>query len=383
MENYLDNLPTPALVVDVAGVTRNCRNMKNRMAAHGVLLRPHMKTAKTVEVGQLATDAGVGAITVSTLAEAAFFAEHGFLDITYAVVMAADKIAEAADVQRRYDAQLTLLLDNVETSRAVAAAAARETARFATLIEIDTGDHRTGVDPCAEELIELGKTISAADNLELRGVLTHAGQAYECKSRAEVAKVAEEERRGIVLAAERLRQAGFVCDVVSAGSTPTAVCAESLEGITEMRPGNFVYFDLFQHGLGVCGLDDIAASVLATVIGHSRAHNHLIVGAGGIALSKDKSANRFFKDAGFGWVVDALSGERIADLRVGEVDQEHGFIVSDTTVPFERIPIGSRVRILPNHSCMTAAAYSCCYAVDAGAGRVEGVWRRVGGWRWP
>jgi len=302
------DIATPTLILDAARVRANTRAMAERMHDHGVALRPHLKTAKCVEVARLATAGHFGGITVSTLAEAVFFARHGFDDITWAVAMVPAKL-EAAACVRRLGAQLNLIVDSVEVATQLAEGVLATGVDFGVLVEIDTGDHRTGVTPESAVLVEVARVIAAAANLRLLGVLTHAGQVYDCRDCGEAAGVAELERAGVVAAAERLRVAGLPCPVVSAGSTPTAACGQRFDGITEMRPGNYVFYDLFQHGLGVCAPDDIAVSVLATVIG--RADDRVVIDAGALALSKDVGAQRLLPDAGYGWVVDADSGERI------------------------------------------------------------------------
>jgi len=244
-------------------------------------------------------------------------------------------------------------------------------------IEIDCGGHRTGVSWDGNEIIPLARRVHEADHLDLDGVLTHAGHSYHCKSIEDTTKIAEQERIAVVRAAERLRSLGLPCASVSAGSTPTAVHSHSFEGLTEIRPGVYVFYDLSQLGRKCCRADDVALSVLATVIGRQPEHGRLVVDAGALALSKDISANEFLPETGYGWVCDADSMKRISNLRVGRVDQEHGYI--EGNIPFQHIPLGSRVRILPNHACMTAAGHRA-YLVVEGSDRVIDTWDRASGW---
>lgn len=350
--------------------------MSARARAAGVDLRPHLKTAKSAEVAALATAGHSGGITVSTLAEASYFLDHGFRDMTYAVCMVPARVAEAAALARR-GARLGLLVDSVAAVHALDARAHALGASFRVLIEIDSGEHRTGVACDSPLVLDIARALGAARSLELGGVLTHAGQSYACTSVAAVKEVADKERRAVVHAAERLRSAGHACATVSAGSTPTAVHAGSFAGLTEIRPGVYMFFDLAQLGRGSCRMDDLALSVLATVISHQPAHQRLIIDAGGLALSKDTSAHAFIPDAGYGWIVDAETCERISDLRVAVADQEHGY-VEGSSIPYDELPIGSKVRVLPNHACMTAAAYPA-YAVVQGDEVVDH-WGRVNGW---
>lgn len=289
MDRPLAALETPALLLDRDILQRNCARMSERMGAAGVALRPHLKTAKSRAVAQLATQGHFGGITVSTLAEARYFLEGGYRDILYAVGMVPAKAAQAAALQRE-GATLTLILDDAEAARALGEAAQALDARFAVMVEVDTGGGRAGVDPGSPQLLEVARAVHEHPALALTGVLTHAGHSYHCRGAAEIAAVAEAERAGVVRAAERLRAEGLPCPVVSAGSTPTAVHAASFEGLTEMRPGVYVFNDLDQLGIGSCGAEDLALSVLASVIGHNRRTGRILLDAGALALSKDIKA---------------------------------------------------------------------------------------------
>lgn len=375
----LSDIKTPALVLDKAVLERNCAAMAARMAEHGVRLRPHLKTAKSAQVAEIATRGQFGGITVSTLAEARYFGARGLHDITYAVGIVPGKLDEVAALQRD-GLRLTLLTDNRDAIEAVAVRAHELDTDFALLIEIDTGGLRGGVAPESADLIALGRAIEAAERLSLAGVLTHAGHSYHCRSVEEVRAVAEAERRGITAAAERLRAAGLSCDVVSAGSTPTAVHAASLAGVTEMRPGVYTFFDLDQVGIGACAMADIALTVVASVIGHNPRARRVLIDAGALALSKDISAGEFMAHAGYGLVCKATDTVPLDGLYVAEVHQEHGLIAAATgEPPYDRFPIGSRVRILPNHACITAAAHDAYHVVEGGE-RVIDTWDRVNGW---
>ena len=379
----LSELDTPALILDRRRLEANLARMSERARALGVDLRPHMKTSKSVEVGRRATEGHSGGITVSTLMEAEHFAEHGFTDIIYGVGISLDKLARVARLQAK-GTRVSLLTDNLEVARGIGERAAELGARFEVLIELDTGDARAGVAPDSAALIEIGEALDGAAHVDLRGVLTHAGQSYACRGVAEVQEVAEAERAGAVRGAERLRAAGLPCPVVSVGSTPTAVHARGLGGVTEMRPGVYVFNDVFQAEIESCALSDIALTVLATVTGQQRARGEVIVDAGGLALSKDRSTAAAPHDVGYGLVVDMAGGDSLPELNVVRVSQEHGVVAAPGgDLPFEALPPGTRVRVLPNHACFTAAAYERYYVVDGGPGAGEEVvdeWPRVNGW---
>jgi D-serine deaminase-like pyridoxal phosphate-dependent protein len=353
--------------------------MSARARALRVDLRPHMKTAKSAEVGRLATAGHSGGITVSTLKEAEYFAEHGFTDMIYGVGISLDKLARVARLQAG-GARIAVITDDLEVARGIGTRAAELGARFEVLIELDIGDGRAGLGPDSAALIEIGKALDGAADVDLRGVLAHSGHSYGCVEVADIEAVAETERAGVVAGAERLRAAGLPCPVVSVGSTPTATHAKNLEGVTEMRPGVYMFNDVFQADIHSCAMTDIAVSVLATVTGHHRERGEIVIDAGGLALSKDRSTQAGPRDIGFGLVVDAAGGASLPELYVARVSQEHGVVTAPGgDLPFDALAPGTRVRVLPNHACFTAAAYEG-YHVVAGSDRVEAEWPRVNGW---
>jgi D-serine deaminase-like pyridoxal phosphate-dependent protein len=218
--------------------------------------------------------------------------------------------------------------------------------------------------------------------LSLSGVLTHAGHSYDVTSVGEVREIAEQERAAVVQAATRLRAAGIAVPDVSVGSSPTALHASSLAGVTDMRPGVYTLFDLGQTSLGSCTVDDIAVSVLSTVIGHNPRSQRMLIDAGALALSKDVSANRQDRHVGFGLVCPMDGGPPLADMHVAEVNQEHGLISAAESyeVMVEWFPVGTRLRVLPNHACLTAAPYDRYHVVRGGSTEVVSVWTKCTGW---
>jgi D-serine deaminase-like pyridoxal phosphate-dependent protein len=377
----LADLRTPALVLDRIKLERNLAAMRERMKRLGVALRPHMKTAKSVEVARMATEGFSGAITVSTLAEADRFIAAGFDDVTYAVGISPDKLADVAELQRGA-AKVNVITDDAGVARAIGRRASELNARFGVFIDVDVGYHRSGVEPESEALLEIGRALAGAANVDPLGVLTHAGHSYGARGAEAVAEIAEQERAGMVRAAERLRAAGLPCPTVSAGSTPTAVFARRLDGVNEMRPGNYMFFDLDMAGRGVCAIADIAVSVLTTVISRATGAGHVLTDAGGLALSKDLSAHGgTMPGVGYGLACDA-AGAPIEGACVRSVSQEQGWIAPispERPLDLGAFPVGRRLRVLPNHSCMTAAAYDRYYVVDGGE-EIVAVWPRVNGW---
>ncbi len=376
-----EGLNTPRLILDADRLERNAARMRARCDTLGVTLRPHLKTAKSTDVARIAANGERGPITVSTLAEAEYFAAAGWRDILYSTAIAPAKLARAHRIQREYCARLLLVLDDREAATALGKAAADLGANFAVLIEVDCGEHRSGTEPASETLVAIADAIHACSpQLELLGVMTHAGHSYAFDEPVPIRALAEVERQAAVASAQCLQARGYACPIVSIGSTPTVVFAEHLSGVTEVRAGIYLFGDLSQLSRGVCAAEDIAVSVLATVIGHQRqgAAPGLILDAGALALSKDVGANRFMPNAGYGLVCDAATLAPLGSLTVVTVHQEHGGVPVPDESWFERLPIGSVVRILPNHACLTGAAYGA-YDVLRG-GELIAEWPRTGGW---
>jgi D-serine deaminase-like pyridoxal phosphate-dependent protein len=367
----LVDLPTPALIVDRPRLTRNLDTMRQRAAALGVALRPHAKTARNATIVAMAVDRPGGGITVSTLREAEHFLEHGFTDLVYAVGIAPGKLGRAADLIER-GAGLTLLLDSLAQARAVAAVGVARSLTIPVLLELDCDGHRSGLAPDDPALVELGRFAHATPGIALAGVLTHGGESYACTSTDAIAAMAVRERDAAVGAAARLRAAGLPCPIVSVGSTPTATFAPDLTGVTELRAGVHTFQDLVMAGLGVCTVDDIALSVLTAVIGHQPDRGWLITDGGWTSLSRDRGTAAQAVDQGYGLVCD-IAGRPIPDLIVHATNQEHGIVVDRGGGPLDpgRFPVGTLLRVLPNHACATVAMHERYHVVDGGTAVVE------------
>lgn len=371
----LETLATPALVCDRAAALRNVARMDAALARHGVPLRQHVKTHKSVDLARMVGRAHGAAITVSTLREAEHFAAAGFADQIYAVGLTPSKIARIGALARG-GARVQVVTDDLDAIPLLDEAARDAETALEVLVEVDVGQHRGGVAPDDAALLDVAAAIARAPALSLAGVLAHGGHSYECDGPDDLARVAEEERAGAVHAAERLRAAGHAAARVSVGSTPTALFARTLTGVTEVRAGVFVFMDLFQCALGCAPVEDIAVSVLSSVIGVRRTDGTVLLDAGALALSKDRSMDAR-GGSGYG-EVRALDGSALEGRpRVAAVNQEHGFVRSAALARSAKV--GDRVRVLPNHACMTAAAYGEYAIVDgarpeivARSGRVNG-----------
>ncbi len=375
----LSQLETPCLVLDEVKLARNVERMRARLDSLGVALRPHLKTAKSIDVARRVLRSQQDPITVSTLKEAEYFFGHGLSDILYAVGATPNKLDHISDLRQR-GAALAVILDNMEAANALSAQARARGDRIPVLIEIDCDGHRAGVVPGAAALLEIGRTL-AAGGCELRGVMTHAGGSYASDSVQAIKAMAVQERDAVVNSAKALRAAGLPCPVVSVGSTPTATYADDLGGVTEVRAGVFVFFDLVMAGLGVCSIGDIAISVLGTVIGHQRDKGWIIVDAGWMAMSRDRGTARQRIDQGYGIVCD-VCGTPYPDLIMADANQEHGILAlrPGAKGALPELPLGALVRILPNHACATGAQHSAYQVVRGAADEVSAVWPRIGGW---
>ncbi len=374
----LTDLITPVALIDVARMTQNINRMQAQTNRLGVAFRPHVKTSKCVEVTHAQVQAGAKGITVSTLKEAEQFFDSGIRDILYAVGIAANKLPQAAALQEK-GCDLKILTDSVASARAIADFAQTRGIVFKVFIEIDTDDHRSGIKPDAASLLDVAKVLADA-GMVIQGVMTHAGSSYDLNTPQALVQMAEQERFGCVHAAERLRVAGFSCPVVSVGSTPTALAATGLAGVTEVRAGVYVFFDLVMRNVGVCQLDDIALSVLTTVIGHQEEKGWAIVDAGWMAMSRDRGTQKQTIDYGYGQVCE-VAGNVIPNYVISGANQEHG-IISRAGSPdldiVKRFPVGTQLRILPNHACATGAQFPEYQAVDV-QGDVK-TWSRFYGW---
>jgi D-serine deaminase-like pyridoxal phosphate-dependent protein len=353
-------------VLDAGRMDANIARMREKVRALGVGLRPHVKTAKCAEVARRCLEGQPGGITVSTLAEAEYFAAQGVRDILYAVGIAPGKVAHVRDLRRR-GIDVAVIVDNAEQARCIG--------DLPALIEIDSDGHRAGVKPHDPALLEIGRQVES-----LRGVMTHAGGSYNCRSVSAIEAAAEGERAAVVTAAQKLRAAGLASPVVSVGSTPTATYAKRLDGVTEVRAGVYVFFDLVMAGISVCRVEDIALSVLATVIGHQPDRGWAITDAGWMAMSRDRGTAAQPVDQGYGLACD-LDGRPLEGVVVAEANQEHGILAhrSGDASRMAHLPVGTLVRILPNHACATAAQHGA-YHVVRGSRRIEARWERTGGW---
>lgn len=348
----LSEIATPALVLDLDRLEANIERMAAKAQSLRVSLRPHVKTHKCIEIGRLQLAQGARGITVSTLEEARVFAVHGFTDITWAFPVVLNRLEEARELAERVT--LRLVVDNPE-----ALAALEDTGHpFHVWLKVDCGYHRAGVDPAGDTAIELARWLHDSPSLRFDGLLTHSGHAYHPGPSRKVGEIAEQERKVMVLLAQRLRLQGIEVSQISVGSTPAMSQVHHLDGVDEARPGNYVFYDYTQCVLGSCRPADCALTVVSSIVSCQPGAGHSVLDAGALTLSQDRGPDG---PAGptMGEVFrDYAAGRLEPDLRLRSLSQEHGIL----TAP---LPIGNRVRILPNHSCLTAACFDE-YAVVRG-----------------
>jgi D-serine deaminase-like pyridoxal phosphate-dependent protein len=343
----IHELSTPAVLVDLDVLERNVTRMAERARAHGVRLRPHAKTHKVVDIGRLQIATGATGLSVAKTSEAEVFAAAGFEDLFVAYpVVGADKAARLLALAERLR-RLAVGVDSVEGASTLAGVFRAAGRVLDVMLKVDVGFHRVGVPP--ERALEMARRLSEMPGLRLRGVFTHGGQSYHEPTPEGVAQVARHEGGTMARVAHELRGAGIAVEEVSVGSTPSAREAMAQAGVTECRPGNYVYHDGTQVALGTCGPDDCAMTVLATVVSVP-AGDRAVVDAGSKTLSSDPLRPR---PGGYGQIAGRRS-------RLQRLSEEHGVI---TVEEGEGFRVGERLRILPNHACVVSNLHDVVFGV--------------------
>lgn len=336
----------------------NAKKMIEKAAIHGVRLRPHVKTHKTVEIAHYQTQDERTPITVSTLSEVKFYLENGFRDITYAIPITTEKWEYATKLSFFSEASVHFLTDSLQVATEIADRC-EETGQnpVSLFIKINSGAGRAGLEPNSELLLQLAKCISTNKRLTFTGLLTHAGQSYGTSLDEEKIEIAQVETSIISETAKWLENNGIQVKERSIGSSPTMKFVEKLEGITEIRPGNYIWNDVFQLNRGNCAEEEIGCWVVTSIIGMYPERNTILIDAGALALSKDVG---FYEDG------TILYGKVKShpDWQLVSLSQEHGILkVPDTA--FAECKVGDKVQILPNHSCLTAACFENYYQLNA------------------
>ncbi|MGS0675852.1 DSD1 family PLP-dependent enzyme [Shewanella sp. 0m-4] len=371
-------LDTPFMLVDKQVVLKNLARLRDKTEGLGAELRPHFKTVRALEAVNDLLPQNSSAITVSTVKEAEALAAEGYTNIVYAVGISEAKLPRIAHLIAR-GTEVRVLLDTIEQAKFVNRYCEQHSCVIPALIEVDCDGHRGGIHPDDPTLIEIANLLHQGA-ASFHGVLAHAGESYLCFDEKSLAEAASNEVNMTLKAANNLRAAAIPCDIVSIGSTPTAHSYQDLTGITEVRAGVYGFFDLVMAGIGVCKLNDIAASVVTTVIGHNKEKGWLFIDAGWMALSADRGTAGQPKDCGYGLVCE-VNGTLLEGLQVISVNQEHGIIgtVGNDLIKLEDFPVGCRLHILPNHACATASMHQHYYVFDTRSDTYE-IWNRIQGW---
>ena len=350
----LDQLATPALLVDRDRLEQNISRMAAALDSAGVSLRPHVKTSKCWPVAQRQLETGAIGFTCSTPAEVSWLLGHGVEDLFWAHLPVGPAKVDFA-VRAAETGRVTIELDSLEVGLPVSAAAADRGVAVPYLLEVNTGQGRTGVD--ADQVIDVLDRLRALPGLNCRGITTHEGQLTGVLDPAERGVVGADVGTRMARLAEQLRLGGHQIDIVSVGSTPGAASAPLAGGVTEARPGTYVYYDGTQLRLGSAALNQCALTVLARVVNRSR-DGRAIIDAGTKAMSMDAVANL----GGLGLVCD-LHLDPLPGVGFGEGNEEHGYLTGPGTAA---LAVGDLVRIVPNHACGTTNMWSRLHVVDEG-----------------
>jgi D-serine deaminase-like pyridoxal phosphate-dependent protein len=334
----LDSVDTPALLVDASRLDHNVRLMAQLCQQRGRKLRPHIKTHKTLEIARRQRDNGAVGLTVAKLGEAEVYAAAGFDDLLVCYpIVGPLKLARLAALAR--SVTVSTVVDNLGASRDLSKAMTNAGVSLDVLLKLDVGMHRVGV--AADEVEQLAAAVAELPGLRLRGVCIHEGSVYGEADPARRRAVGRDQVQQLVATAERLRDRGLPIDVVSCGSTPSLADVIDIDGLTEVRPGNYVFYDAMQVALGVVEAERCALSLLTTVVSRGGA-DHAIVDAGAKTLSLDRGAHGLGLLSDYGRIVGR------DDVRLASLSEEHGWLKLSEGAP---LSVGERLRVLPNHAC--------------------------------
>ncbi len=344
----------PSLLLDKNRVLSNIDKMANKAKTAGVRFRPHFKTHQSVEIGNWFRDFGVTAITVSSLDMAMYFAKHGWSDITVAFITNLLEINNINELAGRI--KLNLLVDSEQILSILNQQLKYQVGMW---IKIDTGYHRTGVSwEDFDTLQSLGEKIRTSPLLDFHGLLTHAGHSYRAKSLDGIRKIHEETVSRMLSAKDYIEDIGIESCEISVGDTPTCSLADDFTGVDEIRPGNFVFYDLMQEKLGSCAENEIAVAVACPVVGKYKDRNQIVIYGGAVHLSNANMLDRNRKQI-FGYLTsfqNGTFGPINKNAPVVSLTQEHGIVSVDNEL-FNEIDVADFVFVFPVHSCLTCNLY--------------------------
>ena len=346
-EVHIAELDTPAVLVDRAKLEANIQDMAEMAKSNGVALRPHAKAHKTVEIAQLQLEHGAVGLTVSKISEGDALRPSLVRDILVAYPIVGSKAVDLRDLSALLHRASTVV-DSEDGVRALSECFAAVGAELDVLLKVDVGLNRCGVEPCSEKAFALVDLVCELPGLTFAGILTHAGQVYGVSSPEDVTRIGREEGQVMVDFARELAARGTPAEAVSVGSTPTVRHSAQIDGVTEIRPGNYVFYDAMQIGLGSAELAQCSLSVLATVVSRP-APQRAILDSGSKTLALDKGAHGTEIVKGFGIICDPLdTAQPMPELTLARLSEEHGVVTSGEEI---RLKVGQKVRIVPNHAC--------------------------------
>ena len=374
----LSDLPTPQVLIDHTRAMSNIARVQALASGAGARLRPHAKTHKSPAVARWQIDAGAIGIACAKIGEAEVFVDAGITDIRLPYPLNPVNAPRLLALMDR--ASISIIVDHPDVVRGWSEAMTRAGRTLDVLVKVDVGFHRCGIDPAGDALGFL-QMVSSLPGLKLRGLLSHAGHAYHAASEDELQAIARQEAETLAGLRARAAAAGIALDEISVGATPTLRFSAGQPGVTELRPGNYVYFDRTQVALGAATLDDCALTVLATVV--SKHPGRIILDCGSKTLTNDQ-ARGIAAATGYGAVLagesDELDYARELDeaLLIERLSEEHATVrVTGST----RLEPGDRVRVVPNHSCVVSNLVDVVRLVDgdrvidtlpvAGRGRIQ------------
>jgi len=355
---FLSDLPTPQVVVDRPRLLQNIDRVQQLASASGLRLRPHAKTHKSPVVARWQIDQGAVGICCAKVGEAEVFVEAGIQDIRLPYPVNPSNAERLIALMDR--AAISIIVDHLDVAGGWSDAMRRAGRTLDVLVKVDVGFHRCGIDPGGEPIAFL-QSIASLPGLRLRGLLSHAGHAYHAASEEELCTVARAEAETLVRLRDRASQSGIALDELSVGATPSLRFSAKERGLTELRPGNYVYFDRTQVALGAATLDDCALTVLATVV--TKHEGRVILDCGSKTLTSDQ-ARGITKAAGFGAVLagDGASPREVDEtLTIERLSEEHATVRVEGTT---RLEPGDRVRVVPNHSCTVSNLVDVVRLVD-------------------
>ena len=359
----LRDLPTPAVLIDQPRALANIDRLQEAADKRGIRVRPHAKTHKSPIVARWQIDRGAVGISCAKLGEAEVFAEAGFTDIRVPYPLNPTNAARVLKLLER--TTLSFIVDHIAVARGWSEAMSRAMRTVDVLVKVDVGFHRCGIEPNPATAVAFIREVSSLPGLALRGLLSHAGHAYQATSAEQLQSIAEDEAETLHSLATKAREHGIQIDELSAGATPTARFSLQQDWITEYRAGNYVYFDRTQVGLGAATLDDCALTVLSTVVAKP-ADDRIILDCGSKTLAAD-AARGFSPLPGHGVIFRELRlapGQQPDDqLLIERLSEEHATV--RVTTGHTSLEPGDRVRVVPNHSCVVSNLVDAAWLADS------------------